>query len=192
METYLKLARHLGCPVDSIRLELATTPQDEAAADRAFAALGLIPGESVVCLNTGGAFGPAKNWPTSHFAVLARRLAEESGARILVLCGPSERDTAREIVRSAAASPGRQPGGSGARDRLDEGLRPPRVAPDHDRFRTPPLRRRLRDSRRDPVRTDSHRLDPDSSSPGVACVPSRALRTLSEAGLSRGTSPLHA
>ncbi|MGP0066368.1 MAG: lipopolysaccharide heptosyltransferase II [Isosphaeraceae bacterium] len=102
VETYLKLARLLGCPVDSIRLELATTPDDEAAADQAFGALGWSPDEIVVCLNTGGAFGPAKNWPTTHFAVLARRLADELGVHILVLCGPSERDAAREIVRSAA------------------------------------------------------------------------------------------
>ena len=68
VETYLKLARHLGCPVDSSRLELATTPADEAAADRAWAELGLDRGEPVVCLNTGGAFGPAKNWPIGHFA----------------------------------------------------------------------------------------------------------------------------
>ncbi len=46
-------------------------------------------GEPVVCLNTGGAFGPAKNWPTGHFADLARRLAEQSGSRVLVLCGPA-------------------------------------------------------------------------------------------------------
>ncbi len=102
VETYLKLARHFECPVDSIRLELATTPEDEAAADRAWSALGLSPDERVVCLNTGGAFGPAKNWPASHFAVLARRLADESETRVLVVCGPRERDAAREIVQLAA------------------------------------------------------------------------------------------
>ncbi len=102
VESYLKLARHLGCPVESIRLELATTPEDESAADRAFGSLGLSGDERLVCLNTGGAFGPAKNWPVSHFAELAGRLAEEFDARILVLCGPSERDAAREIVRSAS------------------------------------------------------------------------------------------
>ena len=30
VETYVKIARHLGCPVDSLRLELATTGDDEA------------------------------------------------------------------------------------------------------------------------------------------------------------------
>jgi heptosyltransferase II len=102
VDAYLKLARYLGCPIESKRLELATTPDDEAAADRAWAAVGLDGGQRVVCLNTGGAYGPAKNWPTGHFADLARRLAEESGARVLVLCGPRERDNAREIVDGAA------------------------------------------------------------------------------------------
>jgi heptosyltransferase-2 len=82
---------------------LATTPADEAAADAAFARLGL-PREPrrVVCLNTGGAFGPAKNWPIAHFAHLARRLTQERGRPVLVLCGPAERDNARAIVEQAA------------------------------------------------------------------------------------------
>jgi heptosyltransferase-2 len=101
VESYLKLARHLGCPVDSIRLELATTPADEAAADRVWSALDLSGGEPIVCLNTGGAFGPAKDWPGAHFAQLARRLVGEAGARVLVLCGPRERDAARAIARQA-------------------------------------------------------------------------------------------
>ena len=98
VESYLKLARHLGCPVESIRLELATTPRDEAAADHAWTALGLPSADRVVCLNSGGAFGPAKNWPIISFGELARRLAEECGSWILVLCGPRERDAAREIA----------------------------------------------------------------------------------------------
>jgi heptosyltransferase-2 len=103
VETYLKLARRLGCPVDSIRTQLATTADDEAAADRACAELGLLH-EKVVCLNTGGAFGPAKSWPSEHFAELARRLAHEAGVAVLVLCGPDERAPAQEIVRQAGHS----------------------------------------------------------------------------------------
>jgi len=101
VEAYLELARKLGCPIDSVRLELATTADDEAAAENAFASLGLRSERKVVCLNTGGAFGPAKSWPTSHFGELARRLVDELGVSILVLCGPDEREPAREIVRSA-------------------------------------------------------------------------------------------
>jgi heptosyltransferase-2 len=102
VESYLQLARRLGCRVDSVRTELATTSDDEAAADQAWTALGLPVDARVVCLNTGGAFGPAKNWPAEHFAELARRLAAEAGVAVLVLCGPAERGSARHIVRLAA------------------------------------------------------------------------------------------
>jgi heptosyltransferase-2 len=98
VEYYLALARRLGCRDGSPRLELATTADDETAADRAWDGLGLSRTDPVVCLNTGGAFGPAKNWPPAYFAELARRLVEEAAASVLVLCGPAERDTAREIA----------------------------------------------------------------------------------------------
>jgi len=104
VESYLALARHLGCPVDSLRPELFTTAADEAAADAAWTQLGLGRDEPVVCLNTGGAFGPAKNWPAPYFATLARRIAVESGQAVLIVCGPSERAGASAIAAEAAHS----------------------------------------------------------------------------------------
>lgn len=101
VDYYLTLARHLGCPAGSTRTELFTTPADEWAADAALASLGITPGDPYVCLNTGGAFGPAKSWPVGHFATLARRLATESGVDVVVLCGPGERDAARAIAAGA-------------------------------------------------------------------------------------------
>ena len=59
---------------------------------------GLVAASEVVCLNSGGAFGSAKHWPTSSFVQLARELTDRRGCGVLVLCGPSERDLAREIV----------------------------------------------------------------------------------------------
>ena len=102
VESYLAIARRLGCRVDSVRPELFTTAADEAAADRAWSELGLGGDAPVICLNTGGAFGPAKNWPVEHFASLAHRLADEAGFAVLVVCGPSERDAAREIATRSA------------------------------------------------------------------------------------------
>jgi heptosyltransferase-2 len=101
VESYLALSRQLGCESDSLRPELFTTTADEAAADTAWTRLGLGRDEPVVCLNTGGAYGPAKSWPVEHFATLARRIATEAGQAVLVVCGPSERAAARAI---AAAS----------------------------------------------------------------------------------------
>ena len=55
--------------------------------------------------------------PSEHFAELARRLAEQSGVSVLVLCGPDEREPARQIVAAAGhprvAQPGRQQLGIG-------------------------------------------------------------------------------
>ncbi len=56
-----------------------------------------------VCLNPGGAFGAGKHWPNSYFAKLARRIADERSTRVLVLCGPAERDQARAIARDSGS-----------------------------------------------------------------------------------------
>jgi heptosyltransferase-2 len=101
VDYYREIPRTLGCPDDGPRLELFTTPEDEAAADRAWDRLGLPRSGPVVTLNTGGAFGPAKSWPAGHFSTLARRLVAEAGVSVLVVCGPGEREAAREIVRQA-------------------------------------------------------------------------------------------
>src|SRR5208337_4295625 len=50
VEYYLALARVLGCRGSSIQLELATTPSDESAADRAWNQFGLAADERLVCL----------------------------------------------------------------------------------------------------------------------------------------------
>lgn len=101
VEYYVNLVRHLGARPDSLRTDLYTTPADEQAADLVWSRLGLAEHHRVVALNTGGAFGPAKSWPSEHFGVLARRFADEIGAGVLVVCGPGERDAAREIVAHA-------------------------------------------------------------------------------------------
>lgn len=98
VEYFLDLARLVGCEAESKRLQLFTTAADEQAADRVWRALDLPFDLPVVCLNNGGAYGPAKSWPVEHFAVLARRLAEELRVGVLVVCGPAERSSAEELV----------------------------------------------------------------------------------------------
>lgn len=101
IDSYLLLASALGCPPEPPRMELATTAEDERAADAVWKQLDLPPGEKVVVLNTGGAFGLAKRWPAEHFAGLAGRIAAEHDYHVLVNCGPAERDMAREIIARA-------------------------------------------------------------------------------------------
>lgn len=101
VDGYLQVATAAGCPPESPTLELATTPADEQAADRVWQHLKLPTGNRVVILNTGGAFGAAKDWPAEHFAALAARLATEHGLHVVVNCGPQERDAARAVARQA-------------------------------------------------------------------------------------------
>jgi heptosyltransferase-2 len=98
---YLQLAEAAGCPPEPPRLELATTTEDENAADAVWRQLNLPAGNRVVVLNSGGAYGAAKQWPAEHFAELARRIVRGDELSVLVNCGPSEREIARDIVRQA-------------------------------------------------------------------------------------------
>ncbi len=118
LDELLQLVAQLGCRALSRRMELATSPQDEQrlvefwqrhfdpntrrricknsdieSSDR------LNSCEfSYVCLNTGGAFGAAKDWPIEHFTELARRIAADLGRTVLIVCGPNERTVAQHIV----------------------------------------------------------------------------------------------
>lgn len=103
VDYYLGLARYLGCPDAGSHLEQATIPADEAAADAFFRDAGLDDAHPLIVFNTGGAFGPAKNWPVEHFANLAGALLRNiPTAKIAVICGPAEAENANRIVTLAA------------------------------------------------------------------------------------------
>ncbi|QDU59824.1 ADP-heptose--LPS heptosyltransferase 2 [Planctomycetes bacterium Pan216] len=97
IDYYLRIAEHVGAPSDGYQMDLYTTEADEAAADDLWRRHELSDQE-VVALNPGAAFGPAKRWPSHYFSELARRLVDERGVKVLVLCGPKERGFARFIT----------------------------------------------------------------------------------------------
>jgi heptosyltransferase-2 len=101
LDAYLMLAEAAGAPPEPPRLELATTPADERAADAVWRQLELPAGERVVIVNCSGAYGMAKHWPVEHFAQLAQRIVGETSCAVLVNCGPGERDIAGEIAARA-------------------------------------------------------------------------------------------
>jgi heptosyltransferase-2 len=101
VDYYLRLAEVVGCPVESRQLELAVSDADQQAAARVWANLGLREDSRVIALNSSGAYGAAKLWPSEHFAQLARRVADRLDHDVLVICGPSERQIAQDIVRLA-------------------------------------------------------------------------------------------
>ncbi|MCU0703159.1 MAG: glycosyltransferase family 9 protein [Fimbriiglobus sp.] len=102
IDDYNRIVGLLGVANPGHQMELFTTRADDVAAEAAWGRLKLHSYPQVIGLNPGGAFGSSKHWPTEHFAALARALAER-GAGVVVLCGPSEQATAREIVTKAAS-----------------------------------------------------------------------------------------
>lgn len=97
---YLQVAQAAGASIDNVRLQLATTDDDERAADATWNRLSLPATRRVAVLNTGGAFGAAKDWPGDRFGQLARRLADADW-HVLVNCGPKERTAAERVVQLA-------------------------------------------------------------------------------------------
>jgi heptosyltransferase-2 len=98
---YLQVAQAAGAGPESAVTELATTVADEQAGDAAWKRLGLSRDADVAVLNTGSAFGAAKDWPAANFAALARRLADERHMDVVINCGPAEREVARQIAALA-------------------------------------------------------------------------------------------
>ncbi|MBN2475009.1 MAG: lipopolysaccharide heptosyltransferase II [Pirellulales bacterium] len=101
VDVYLALTRSLGCAPESPRLELATVERDERSADAVWRELGLRTDGRVVALNSGSSNGAARFWPAEHFGRLARLIASRLDHDVLVVCGPSERCDAQEILRCA-------------------------------------------------------------------------------------------
>ncbi len=101
VDYYLRLAEAVGCETRSKRLELAVSSADREAADRVWADFGLRTDGRVIALNSSGAYGAAKHWPSTHFARLAQYVVDRLDHDVLVICGPQEREIAREIARRA-------------------------------------------------------------------------------------------
>ena len=101
VDYYLNLATALGCARESPRLELATTDEEACLGEQIWSELGLRADGRVIVLNSSGAYGGAKLWPVRHTAELARRIVDQTDHDVLILCGPGERDTARQTARLA-------------------------------------------------------------------------------------------
>ncbi len=101
--SYLAIAEAAGCAPESPRLELATTAKDERSADAVFERLGLRGDGRVVTFNSSGAYGGSKLWPVEHFGRLARQVVDELDHDVLLMCGPNEREIARDVVRRAGS-----------------------------------------------------------------------------------------
>jgi len=105
LDDYNRLAQAVDCPPPGRQMELFTAAADERAADLVVEKFRLRDKRELICLNPGAAFGLSKHWPAVSFARLAQDLVDWRDCKVLVLCGPGERDLAREIA-TLAGRPG--------------------------------------------------------------------------------------
>lgn len=98
LDEMLQLVGQLGCRTLSRKMELATLPSDEEQLAEFWRRNPAANSADFICLNTGGAFGAAKDWPTEYYIELSRRLATELDRTVLIVCGPQERSVAQRIV----------------------------------------------------------------------------------------------
>ena len=98
-ERYAQLAE---APGEAVRRPLlpARLAVNEDNRDAAVKALGLTLDQPVAVFCPGAEYGPAKRWPTRHFAALARILASD-GYAVWLIGSPKERAIGAEIVQLA-------------------------------------------------------------------------------------------
>jgi len=105
VDYYFRLLEHVGVPRGDHHYRLATTARDEERAAAWLADAGLDDGRPLFGIHPGSSYGPSKLWTTAGFAAVADALATRWGARVVVLCGPGERDLARSIAAAASSGP---------------------------------------------------------------------------------------
>jgi heptosyltransferase-2 len=101
----MDLAEQIGVPRQPLELELATLPKDEEIMDSLMSSFfgGWTQSNSqpLFVFNDNAAYGPAKSWGGERFVSLARQLLQSyPDGRIVVHCGPGERDDARSLESS--------------------------------------------------------------------------------------------
>ncbi len=101
VETYWSLGAPFGLGPFPPVPRLLVPGAARAAADSLLDSAGVGPGEVLLGLNPGAAYGPAKQWPTDRFAEAARDLVRPGGRRILLFGSAAEVPLAEAIAREA-------------------------------------------------------------------------------------------
>lgn len=94
---YLDLLNHFGISGQVHAPLLTVTDPEEQQVARLLAQAGITPDRFLLGINPGAAFGSAKRWYPERFVMVARTLAAQWHAEIIVFGGPGETDIAAAI-----------------------------------------------------------------------------------------------
>ena len=101
VETFLGIARALGCRIDDPFPTFHLAQEDRLRAQALLAEAGLLGHAPLLAVHAGASKEP-RAWHAERFAELGRRLARRYGARVILLGSAGERD---QLQRIAAALP---------------------------------------------------------------------------------------
>jgi heptosyltransferase-2 len=104
-EYYLNLARTAGVTVRDTRVELFLGDADRAFADEYYRERGVAPGEWVVGMAPGAAYGPVKRWRADCYARTADHFSREHGARVVLFSSPEEEAIVGAVASAMQATP---------------------------------------------------------------------------------------
>ncbi|RCS56733.1 lipopolysaccharide heptosyltransferase II [Parvibium lacunae] len=101
---YLALAQLLDIPMPAAAPvpALQVSPALQAAAAQALVAHGMAPGQPYWVFAPGAEYGPAKRWPTAHFAALGAQVLAAQPETALVILGSANDAPLGEAIRQAS------------------------------------------------------------------------------------------
>ncbi len=94
---YLGILKGVGIPDRCRGLHLVVGEKGAKRARETLLRHGIQKTDTLVGINPGAAYGPAKKWPAHRFAGVGDRIQEAFGAKILIFGGPGDRPLGREI-----------------------------------------------------------------------------------------------
>lgn len=101
LDSYIRLAEHVGCPVPERLVRLAVTPAQERAGQDLQRHYQLNHGTRYALVNPGAAFGAAKCWVPARFAQVCNRLRTDFGLLPVLVGAPGEAALLRHIAELA-------------------------------------------------------------------------------------------
>jgi len=97
VEYYLNLMEYFGITGKRTSLHLSITSAEESAASALLAKYDIQAKDFVIGINPGASYGSAKRWYPDRFAQVARRLADQWSAKIVIFGGLGETAISADI-----------------------------------------------------------------------------------------------
>lgn len=100
VDYYLGILKGVGIPDTCRKLCLSIGDRETEKARYILDRYGIRRSDTLVGINPGAAYGPAKQWPSDRFAALGDRIQEAFGTKILIFGGSADRSLGVRIRQS--------------------------------------------------------------------------------------------